>query len=483
MDIVKTRRLTLIPCSLDVAQALLVDRARAERLLGASLHPEWPGKDTREFLPYYVDLLFRTPNLLTWGIWLMVLNEGPSRTGAPRTVIGDLGFKGAPDRSGAIDIGYSVVPSERRNGYTSEAARGLVNWAFRNPNVKVITAACDETNPASAGVLNSIGMKRDGRDHGLLKWKMTRRDWEKTRPGAPDAKGPRMYYVEQGSGFPVVLIHGLACSSAQWMYTVPALARAGYRAIAVDLPGFGKSALPESPVETPDYAGEVLRFLDEMEISEAALIGNSMGGFVAWYTAVLAPERIRTIVLADPAGAPAEARQGTGQTFDAHVNRARGRNALGHGPLGRGFVRRFFTNEVFRSLIGLRVLNPVTRYFIGPVAKITYGDPSRMKPEVFRALHESAKQARILFAGRLVWKPPAEDPAVLLARVKCPSLVVWGSKDAIIPVAALDFFKAHLPGAEAQVFEGAGHAPMLEVPQEFNSAVVKFLDSNIPPSR
>jgi pimeloyl-ACP methyl ester carboxylesterase len=134
-------------------------------------------------------------------------------------------------------------------------------------------------------------------------------------------------------------------------------------------------------------------------------------------------------------------------------------------------------------LVGKRIMNPVAKLFIGPVARITFGDPERMTQQVFAVLHQSAKQSSILFAGRLRWQAPPEDASLLLSQVKCPSLVLWGGKDSIIPPSVMDFFTANIRGARSRVFDGAGHMPMLEVPQEFNAEVVKFLDSSIPRSR
>ena len=480
METVRSKRLTLIPCGIDVAEAALIDRSKAEALLGVAFHPKWPGVDTKDFFPFYIRLLRQNPDFLPWGVWLMVKESVFGRQ-EERRVIGDLGFKGPPDEKGAIDIGYAVVSEERGKGYATEAVRALIDWAFGKPVVKVVTADCEDSNHASAAVLTEAGLKRDGRRQRLLHWKMTRRDWERSRPGGPLAPHPRMYYVEQGSGLPVILLHGLACSSSQWMYTVPALAKEGYRAIAVDLPGFGRSAMPKREITTADYTREVLRFMDELGLAEAALVGNSMGGFVAWHTAAVSPERVRAIVLADPAGAPPSAVR-SGQGLDVHLARA-SRDDARRLPFGRGIGRRFFTNRAFRYLVGLRIMDPLTRYFMGAVARITFGDTSRMNREVFSALHRSAKEARILFAGNLRWRPPVEDPAALLRSVTCPSLTVWGTKDKIIPVEALDFFTAHLPHGESALFHGAGHVPMLEVPQEFNETLLKFLNSNILPSR
>lgn len=471
---VRSKRLTLIPCGIKAAEAAMLDRQKAEELLGVAFHPEWPGEDTREFLPYYVYRLRNSPDLAFWGVWLMV-KEPISPDAKERIVIGDIGFKGPPDERGVVDIGYAVVPAERGKGYASEAARVLIDWAFGHPMVQVVTADCEESNPASAAVLTEAGMKRAGRRNKLLHWKMTRRDWRESSPGGPSARRPRVHYVEEGSGFPVVLIHGLAGSSATWKFTLPALARAGYRAIAIDLPGFGKSAMPKREIATADYCREVLRFLDEMGIPEAVLAGSSMGGFVAWYTAATAPQRVRAVILADPAGAPPGAYSKVEDT--AATGRVR---ALFP---GQALARRFFGSRVFRYLVGLRSPGPLNRYFMGVVAEITFGDPSRMSRDVFDILRESAGEARILFSGRLKWRPPPEDPASLLGQVKCPSLVLWGSEDRIIPARACRYFTENLPRSTSHVFSGAGHMPMLEVPQDFNETVLKFLNSNALSSR
>lgn len=372
-------------------------------------------------------------------------------------VIGDLGFKGPPDERGVIDVGYSVVREERGKGYATEAVRALIDWAFGNPVVKTITADCEQANPASAAVLEKIGMKRDGKKGHLLHWKMTKRDWERSRPGGEEARPPRIHFIEEGSGPPAILIHGLACSSVQWMYSVPALAGAGYRAIAVDLPGFGLSPMPRRDVTNVDYSAEIIRFMDEMGIPRAALIGNSMGGFVAWYTAAVAPSRVSAIVLVDPAGAP--------------------------GPRTHPTVPRFFTSKVLRYMLDLRAARHVAGLFRRRVAELVYGDPSRMTPEVFEALFKAARQARVLFAGRLLLRSLPEEAADLLARVTCPALTLWGTLDKIIPVEKAGFFAAHLPRGESALLEGSGHVPMLEVPQEFIRAVLKFLNSHVPPSR
>jgi ribosomal-protein-alanine N-acetyltransferase len=160
-----TRRLDLFPCSAEVARAVISDKAGVGTLLGVRVPGGWPARDLREFLPCYAQQLEANPSLLGWGIWLMAHRAG-------RVLIGDLGFKGKPDREGTVEIGYSVVPAYRRQGYGFEAVQALVGWAFAQQNVRRITAECSPDNAPSVRILERLGMQCLEADGSLLRWEL-----------------------------------------------------------------------------------------------------------------------------------------------------------------------------------------------------------------------------------------------------------------------------------------------------------------------
>lgn len=285
-------------------------------------------------------------------------------------------------------------------------------------------------------------------------------------------RAPRIHYLDEGKGYPVLLIHGLGCSSSQWMYTVPSLRRSGFRAIAPDLPGFGQSELPDHPITSASYTDDIIRLMDDLRVERAVLVGNSMGGFVSWMTAAKHPDRVSALVLVDAAGALLDVRTSTSSKVKAEFGRA---NEVSHPRRKQESIRRVITNPILRPLLTSRLTDPITRRLVRRLIDTTFGDPARVTEEVFEMLHQSAKQARILFAGRLGWASPDRDPGILLEAVSCPTLVIWGDRDKIIPVDAKDFFMSHLRNAEEHVFPGVGHVPMLEVPDEFNRVVTGFL--------
>ena len=166
---IQTRRLVLVPCSLQVAKAVLQDRKAASVLVHAYLPDGWPAVDLRDYLPLYAEQLVCDPALLGWGIWLMIDQSGP-------TVIGDVGFKGRPDVNGTVEIGYSVLPAYRRQGYAGEAVRALVDWAFTQDRVSHVVAECETRNLASIRVLEKLGMRRQGQDSGLIRWRLDKPD-------------------------------------------------------------------------------------------------------------------------------------------------------------------------------------------------------------------------------------------------------------------------------------------------------------------
>jgi len=99
-----------------------------------------------------------------WGPWLIVQN-------AESVLIGSVGFKGKPNRDGIVEIGYGVVPAYRGQGYGFEAVEALVNWAF-SAGVRSIIAECQPHNVASVRILERLGMRRVGKQEGLLKWEL-----------------------------------------------------------------------------------------------------------------------------------------------------------------------------------------------------------------------------------------------------------------------------------------------------------------------
>lgn len=165
---VQTERLTLLACSSALARAAYKGQRQLEAHLGIRAHPDWPGQEVRGFLPVYARQVENTPELVGWGLWLVVHT-------ADREVIGDVGFKGRPDALGRVDIGYGIVPARRRQGYAYEAAAALRDWAFQQPGVKCLTGNCWPENRASARILEKLGMHPLGVSNaGLQMWQMER---------------------------------------------------------------------------------------------------------------------------------------------------------------------------------------------------------------------------------------------------------------------------------------------------------------------
>jgi ribosomal-protein-alanine N-acetyltransferase len=162
---IETARLRLLPYSVAAAQAAIGDRAGFAAGIGARVPDEWPAEDLRDFLPAYGQIVSDEAARAGWGIWLMVLP-------AEQALIGDIGFKGAPDAAGTVEIGYSVLPGWRGQGYATEALRALSGWAAQQPGVRRVIAECLADNAASIRVLETSGLRQIGRDESGLKWEL-----------------------------------------------------------------------------------------------------------------------------------------------------------------------------------------------------------------------------------------------------------------------------------------------------------------------
>ncbi|WP_319003535.1 GNAT family N-acetyltransferase [Bacillus shivajii] len=89
-------------------------------------------------------------------------------------MIGDIGFKGKPNSSNTIEVGYGIIPSVQNKGYATEAVKEIINWAFSFSNVKKVVAECEYDNIASIKVLEKLHMTRTESVNNMLKWELKR---------------------------------------------------------------------------------------------------------------------------------------------------------------------------------------------------------------------------------------------------------------------------------------------------------------------
>ena len=264
-----------------------------------------------------------------------------------------------------------------------------------------------------------------------------------------DLPGCRVNYVEMGSGSPLVFIHGLSGCWQNWLENIPHFARS-HRVIALDLPGFGMSPMPSWDISIPGY-GRLLRdFCEKVDAAPAALVGNSMGGFIATEAVLASPELADRLVLVSAAGITwARARQQPAE-MTARIGRAvtpllfRFRNV--------GLVRPRARNLAFQGV---------------------FHQPNRLRPELLWEQMEPALQSPG-FADA-IRTLVGYDIRLRLAEIEVPTLVIWGRNDRIVPIPAAYSYERRIPNARLVVFEQTGHLPQLERPARFNQLLDEFL--------
>lgn len=158
---IETERLLIVPMTFEFVSKILEDDITAYEELDVNPIDEWPNPDTKKIMPVIRDKLSSQPGPDGFGTWLFIDK-------ANRTIIGDGGFKGAPDQNCKIDIGYGIIESKRRLGYALEAVSALIKWAFSQSSVKAITADCLKSNAPSRNLLRKIGMCEINQDNELI---------------------------------------------------------------------------------------------------------------------------------------------------------------------------------------------------------------------------------------------------------------------------------------------------------------------------
>jgi pimeloyl-ACP methyl ester carboxylesterase len=246
------------------------------------------------------------------------------------------------------------------------------------------------------------------------------------------------YYAVEGQGAPVVLLHGWGTSSQNLTPLSGALATS-FHVLAVDLPGFGWSQPPPSAWGAQEYAGHILRLMQETGIDRAALVGHSFGGRVAIALAAAEPPRVSRLVLVASAGI----RRSRGAGYYLRVATAK-------------LVKRFFSLPGWGAT-GQRIIAKVS----GRVGSRDYRAAGTMRPTLVKLVNE--------------------DLTPILPAIQAPTLILWGDRDQEVPRSAMETMATKIPQSRLVVFSGAGHFPFLDAPEEFCRTVRGFLQAGGSP--
>jgi pimeloyl-ACP methyl ester carboxylesterase len=265
--------------------------------------------------------------------------------------------------------------------------------------------------------------------------------------------GQPLNVIEIGEGPPLLFVHGLAGSWQNWLEQLAVFA-SGHRVIALDLPGFGYSPMPREAISISAYARVLDGLLGELGVSAAAVVGNSMGGFISAELAITAPQRVERLVLISAAGL---------STY--------------------GNPRALRSMPIFR-----RLQRTVTAYGAWTAAKsdivarrprlrdatlgLVFAHPGRLPAPL------AAEQLR--GAGKPGFVDALEanlnyDFRERLPEIACPTLIVWGDSDRIIPVRDADLYEQLIPDSRKVIFKDTGHVTMMERPAAFNALLAEFL--------
>ncbi|MFN8123464.1 MAG: alpha/beta hydrolase [Thermoleophilia bacterium] len=276
----------------------------------------------------------------------------------------------------------------------------------------------------------------------------------------------RLSVTTEGDGEPVILLHGFPELAYSWRHQIPALAAGGYRAIAPDLRGYGASDRP-SLVE--DYgiqalAGDVANLMDAMGIDRAHVVGHDWGGSLAWVTAAVRPERVRSLVILNSPHpvASAEARN------EDPAQRAKSwYMLLFQFP---GVAETWLSKDDFHELREMVFRNAAPGTFT-PEDEAVFTDAFRQDGALTAALNYY--RANMPAAAWL--RPPPQLPPVTV-----PTMIVWGEGDAYLGLGLLDRSAAKVAGPlRVERLPGVSHWVQQEAPDRVNALLLDWF-GNVP---
>jgi len=246
---------------------------------------------------------------------------------------------------------------------------------------------------------------------------------------------------------PLVLLHGTSASLHTWDGWVAVLAKQR-RVIRFDLPGFGLTGpAPDNNYSLERSARFVAATLDALKVGRFVLGGNSLGGQIAWATALTYPERVERLILVDAAGYPFQSESV---------------------PIGFRIARLPGANRLMENVL--------PRAMIESSLKNVYGNPTAVTPDVIDRYYELTRREgnRRALAQRFQ-QMKSGQLADRIPQLTAPTLILWGALDRLIPLENGQHFHRDISGSQLKVFDDLGHVPQEEDPRRSAEAVASFI--------
>ena len=263
--------------------------------------------------------------------------------------------------------------------------------------------------------------------------------------------GSEIHYTESGSGFPILMIHGFGGNNRDF-YLLDSLLNDKYRVIRVDLPGFGLSDFPTPTIAKEDFIkiyDDYFTFLmDTLHLDSMYVMGNSLGGMMAWNLALNHPGKVKKMILFNSAG------------YDM-------KEAL-----------KTANAQIFRhKLVQLLLKNGMPRFLTKRgISRVFYNKSILTDEKITRVNELWNREGNLPHIIAMATSDKYPD-SKLIKNITCSTLIIWGKEDKILSCKYADYFQRDIKNSRKIIYDSCGHVPMMERPLDVQRDVLRFLEN------